>query len=244
MSQYEVSTLKKGLMILDALRQEESMSLSDVMKKFSLNKSTTFRMLYTLELMGYIKKIDNLYSTTNKLERKNPSFNAKLNWISVPPLYQLSSEIGETVYVGILHGTDVVTTQVVDGTHSIRSHSEVGESAPAHLSALGKVIMAFLNVDHREGLVKELKLVQNTKNTFVDSHLLKQHLNVIRSQGFAIDDEETEIGLRCIAAPIIYKDEVIAAVTLSGPAVRLTKRLDKSLSKRLIQCSNQISKLL
>lgn len=242
MDQYEVSTLKKGLKILDALG-EESLTLTEVMRKFSLNKSTTFRLLYTLELMGYVKKEEHLYRITGKMAKNTNPYNARLNWLSVPPLYQLSAETGETAYVGILNGTDIVTTQVVDGTHSMRSHSEVGEKAPAHLSALGKVIMAFLREQDRETLVKELKLIQKTKNTFIDSHLLKEHLKVIQSQGYAVDEEETEIGLRCIAAPIMYNNEVIAAVALSGPAIRLTKKLDKVRSKRLIQCSEQISKL-
>ncbi|OUB27345.1 hypothetical protein BK708_14165 [Bacillus thuringiensis serovar yunnanensis] len=231
-------------MILDFLRQEEGMTLSEVTKKFSLNKSTTFRLLYTLELMGYVKKVGNLYSTTNKTEEKTNPFHSRSNWLSIPPLYQLNSEIGETMNVGILHGTNIVITQVVDGTHSTRIHSEVGASSPAHLSALGKVIMAFLNEQERENLIKKLNLIQKTEHTFVDFHLLKEHLKVIRSQGYAIDDEEAESGLRCIAAPIMYKGEVIAAIAVLGPSIRLIKKQDRNLSKKLIQCSNQISNML
>lgn len=245
MSQYEVSTLKKGLMILDALQQEESMTLSEVMKKFSLNKSTAFRLLYTLELMGYVKKVNNLYSVTNKNGGMTNSFNARLNWLSVSPLYQLSAEIGETVYVAILQSTNIVITQVVPGAYSMRSQlSELGESSPAHLSALGKVIMAFLNENDRESLVTQLRLVQQTKNSFVDAHLLKEHLKVIRSQGYAVDDEEREISNRCIAVPIMYKNKVIAAVAFAGSAIRLNKKQDRTISKRLMQCSTQISKML
>ncbi|MBP3041262.1 IclR family transcriptional regulator [Bacillaceae bacterium Marseille-Q3522] len=244
MSQYEVATLKKGLLILDALQEEESMTLSEVMNRFSLNKSTTFRLLYTLELMGYVKKTEQAYSITDKVGGRSNPHNARLNWLSVPPLYQLSAEIGETAYVGILHGTDIVTTQVVDGKQSVRSHSEVGERAPAHLSALGKVIIAFLADRERESLLRQLTFVQKTANTFIDPHLLKEHLKVIRGQGYAVDDEETEIGLRCIAAPIMYEEEVIAAVAISGPSIRLHKKLDKALSKKLIQCSTRISKML
>jgi IclR family KDG regulon transcriptional repressor len=194
--------------------------------------------------MGYVKKVDHLYSVTNKAGGRSNPFNTRLNWLSVPPLYQLSTEIGETAYVGILHGTDIVTTQVVDGTHSMRSHSEVGDRAPAYLSTLGKVIIAFLEDHARENLLNQLTLVQKTDNTFVDPHLLKEHLKVIRKQGYAVDDEETEIGLRCIAAPIMHEGEVIAAVALSGLSIRLNKKLDRSLSKKLIRCNAQISKIL
>ncbi|MGG1483156.1 IclR family transcriptional regulator [Peribacillus castrilensis] len=243
MKQYEVATLKKGLLILDAL-QEKAMTLSDVIQTFSFNKSTAFRLLYTLEIMGYVKKNDNSYSLTNKMGFLSTPYNSKANWLSVPPLHELSREVGETAYVGILYGTDVVTAQVVDGHHSMRAHSEVGDRAPVHLSALGKVILAFLDKTKLERILKELTLVQNTKNTFADLHLLKEHLKVIRKQGYAVDDEETEIGLRCIAAPVIFEGNMISAVAIAGPALRLNKKLDKALSKKLIQCSLRISKML
>ncbi|MED1017037.1 IclR family transcriptional regulator [Bacillus atrophaeus] len=243
MKQYEVATLKKGLLILDAL-QEKGMTLSEVIQTFSFNKSTAFRLLYTLEIMGYVKKIDNSYNLTNKLRPISTFYNSKANWLSVPPLHELSREVGETVYVGILYGTDVVTAQVVDGPHSMRAHTEVGDQAPVHLSALGKVILAFLDKTKLEGILKELTLVQSTKNTFADLHLLKEHLKVIRKQGYAVDDEETEIGLRCIAAPVIVEGNVISAVAISGPALRLNKKLDKTFSKKLIQCSSRISTML
>ncbi|SMD41298.1 IclR family transcriptional regulator [Bacillus sp. JKS001846] len=243
MKQYEVATLKKGLLILDAL-QEKDMTLREVIQTLSFNKSTAFRLLYTLELMGYVKKIDNSYSLTNKMVSSSTSYNSKANWLSVPPLHELSREVGETAYVGILQGTDVITAQVVDGPHTIRAHSKVGDRAPVHLSALGKVILAFLDKTKLEGILKELSLVQNTKNTFADLHLLKEHLKVIRKQGYAVDDEETEIGLRCIAAPVIFEGNVISAVAVSGPALRLNKKLDKTFSKKLIQCSSHISKIL
>lgn len=220
------------------------MTLSEVMHKLSINKSTAFRLLYTLELMGYVKKVNNLYSVTNKMVGRTLSFNAKLNWMTDPPLYELSSDIGETIYVGILQATHVVITRVVCGSCSLKTQSEVGESSPAHLSAIGKAIMAFLNQSKREELVDQLQLIQNTKNSFIDAHLLKEHLKVIRTQGYAIDDEEREMSYRCIAVPIMYNGEVIAAVALSGPAKRLNKKRDKQLSKRLIQCSNQISKMI
>ncbi|MFT8321928.1 MAG: IclR family transcriptional regulator [Bacillus sp. (in: firmicutes)] len=245
MSQYEVSTLKKGLLILNALQQEGSMTLSEVMTMFALNKSTTFRLLYTLELMGYVRKVNNLYSVTSKIGIKPNPYHSRLNWLSVPPLYQLSTEIGETAYVGILRGTDVVTAQVVDGTtHSLTPNSNVGETAPVHLSALGKAIVSFLETTEREKIIRELKLVQSTKHTFADSHSLNEHLKIIRQKGYAIDDEESKIGLRCVAVPILYQDHVIASIAIAGPSVRLTKKLDSNLSKKLIHCSRQISKLL
>lgn len=241
MKQYEVSTLKKGLLILDGL-QEKDMTLSEVIEHFSFNKTTAFRLLYTLESMGYVKKLGHTYTLTGK--PGSDAFNPKTNWLSVPPLFELSREIGETAYIGILYGTDVVTAQVVDGKKAMRAHSEVGDRAPVHLSALGKAILAFLDPLSLEHVLRDLTLVQKTKNTFSDIHLLREHLKVIHAQGYAVDDEETETGLRCLAAPVMCGGKVIAAAAVSGPSVRLTKKLDKQLSKKLIQCSSHLSALL
>lgn len=244
MSQYEVATLKKGLLILDALRQTEELTLSEIIKKFDLNKSTAFRLIYTLESMGYVKKEGKAYRASHKISIYSAPESVKVNWLTAAPLYQLSTELGETVYVGTLIGNDVVTTQVVDGNHAVRSHSEVGERAPAHLSALGKVILAFLNNHERESIIKQLTLVRKTEKTFSDVHLLRAHLQVIHDQGYSVDDEETEIGLRCVAVPVFHHGRVIAAVALSGPASRITKKRDKLLSKKLMACSEQICKML
>ncbi|MBL4960512.1 hypothetical protein I5F13_07615 [Bacillus velezensis] len=73
---------------------------------------------------------------------------------------------------------------------------------------------------------------------------MKEHLKVIRKQGYAVDDEETELGLRCIAVPVIFEGNVVSAVAISGPAFRLNKKLDKAYSKKLIQCSSRISTML
>ncbi|WP_243388009.1 IclR family transcriptional regulator [Bacillus kexueae] len=242
MSEYEVATLKKGLLLLEAL-QEEDLTLSQLMNKLSFNKTTTYRLLYTLREMGYVEKKQQTYRITNKLGGVSP-FSPKLNWLSVPPLYALSEEIGETVYVGLLHGTDVVTVQVIDGTHAMRVHSNIGDRSPVHLSALGKVMLAFLDEKSRDDLLGRLSLTQNTSHTFVDPHLFKHHLKNIQQQGYAVDDEETELGLRCIAVPVVLEGHVIAAVAVAGPSTRLLKRNDKQISKRLKECSDQLNKLL
>ncbi|KGX91351.1 IclR family transcriptional regulator [Pontibacillus halophilus JSM 076056 = DSM 19796] len=244
MSQYEVSTLKKGLLILDALMEHGEMTMSEVMHHMKLNKTTAFRMLYTLEHMGYIHKKGHSYQVSTKLGTYKQSHQLLVDWSSVPPLYELSHELGETMYIGILDGTDVVTTQVVDGTHAMRIHSQVGDRDPAHGSALGKAIVAFFDERKQRNYLQQLKWEKRTENTFDDEQLFLYHLKAIRNQGFAVDDEETEIGLRCIAAPIYHNGEVVAAVALSGPASRIPKQQDTYHSKKIRACSAQISTLL
>ncbi|WP_413375001.1 IclR family transcriptional regulator [Paenibacillus taichungensis] len=244
MDQYEVATLKKGLLILDALQQGEPMRLTEIMHRFNLNKSTTFRLLYTLEMTGFIQKDGHTYKASELKGHHSSSANTRLNWLVVPSLHQLAQELGETAYIGVLDGMKVMTVQVVEGNHAIRSHTRVGDSAYAHLSAFGKVILAHLSDEQLKKMLTHLTQHKATKHTFDDNHLLKEHLNVIRQQGYAIDDEETEVGLRCVAAPIFYNGKVIAALAISGPAARLSRKRDRAVSKKLKECSAQISGLL
>ncbi|WP_339795818.1 IclR family transcriptional regulator [Paenibacillus sp. FSL R5-0744] len=244
MDQYEVATLKKGLHILDALQQGEPMRLTEIMHRFNLNKSTTFRLLYTLELTGFIQKEGHTYKASELKGHHSSSANTRLNWLVVPSLHQLANELGETAYIGILDGMKVMTVQVVESNHAIRSHTHVGDSAYAHLSAFGKVILAHLSDEQLKEMLTHLTQYKATKQTFDDNHLLKEHLNVIRQQGYAIDDEETEVGLRCVAAPIFYNSKVIAALAISGPAARLNRKRDRAVSKILKECSAQISSQL
>ncbi|GAA3407533.1 IclR family transcriptional regulator [Paenibacillus hodogayensis] len=244
MDQYEVATLKKGLLILAELQQGEPMRLTEIMHRFNLNKSTTFRLLYTLETTGFIQKEGHTYKASEIREQYSSSVTIRLNLLVVPPLHQLAQEIGETAYIGVLHGMKVMTVQVVEGNHAVRSHSRVGDSAYAHLSAFGKVILAHLSDEQLNEMLTHLTRHKATKHTFDDNHLLREHLKVIRQQGYAIDDQETEIGLRCIAAPIFYNGNVIAAVAISGPAARLNRKRDRAVSKKLRECSAQISGLI
>ncbi|MGF3104015.1 IclR family transcriptional regulator [Rossellomorea sp. DUT-2] len=244
MSQYEVSTLKKGLQILDVLMTKGEMTLTDVMDHFQWNKTTTFRLLYTLEKMDFIQKGVHGFTLTGKSSTPKQPHDPLVDWVSVPALYELSKKLGETMYIGILDGTDVVTTQIVDGTHAMRTHSTIGDRDPAHGSALGKAILAFMEPDTQESFLRYLQYAKTTIHTFDDRQLFLYHLKAIKEQGYAVDDEETEIGVRCIAVPIYVNGRVMASVAISGPVSRLSKKLDKTISKDLKECSRRISEQL
>jgi len=94
----------------------------------------------------------------------------------------LAQEIGETAYIGVLNGMNVMTVQVMEGNHAIRIHSRAGDSAYAHLSAFGKVILAHLSDEHLNEMLTHLTRHKATRHTFDDNHLLREHLKVICQQ--------------------------------------------------------------
>jgi IclR family KDG regulon transcriptional repressor len=123
--------------------------------------------------------------------------------------------------------------------------SYVGKRAPLHCTALGKVLLAFLPEEERKKILEQKELPRLTDNTITDRNKLEKELSKIQKQGFSLDQEENEKDVRCIAAPIRnYRGKVIAAISISGPAFRIDKKVQNNLKEALIETSTKISKRL
>jgi DNA-binding IclR family transcriptional regulator len=123
--------------------------------------------------------------------------------------------------------------------------SYVGKRAPLYCTALGKVLLAYLSTEERKKILGEKMLPRLTENTITDKGELKKELNKIKKQGFALDREENEKNIYCIAAPIRnYQGEVIAAISISSPIFRVDKNVQNNLNEALIETSKKISKRL
>ncbi|WKA59324.1 IclR family transcriptional regulator [Planococcus shenhongbingii] len=243
MSNYEVAALKKGLQILDLLQEEEFLTLTEISTALSFNKTTAFRLLSTLENMNYVIKKDK-YFKLNEGKFYQGHSTRPFDWTSLKTPYQLGVEESEGVYIGVLENNDVVMKQMLKPPFKEPFQPEIGDRSPAHISALGKVILANLQPAELEGISSCLSLSQATDQTFIDRELFEQHLDIIQKQGFAIDDEERFVGVRCIAAPVFYKDRVIAAVAIAGPVDKMKKTLLRGLTNKVKAVSKEITKEL
>ena len=243
MSKYEVSTLKKGLQILDLLQEEKFLTLTEITKALELNKTTTFRLLSTLESMNYLIKKDKYFLLNDEkfqVERRDQS----INWPELVTPYQLGVCGAEGVYIGVLKGTDLVMKQMIKPPFKEPYQPEIGDRSPAHISALGKVILANLMPTEQQEAFSLLPFQQATDNTFVDQEMFVHHLEVIKNQGFAIDDEERFVGVRCIAAPVFHENRVIAAIAIAGPIDKMKKTLLRGLTNKVIAVSKEVTKEL
>lgn len=235
MTKNELSTLRKGLLVLDYITESSGVSLSDVMTAQDLRKSTAFRMLSTLENMHYIYKINALYYPKH-LVPKNDN-----EWTALQSVYSLARSLNMSVYLGKMDGTDLVMTQVLHEPYQLTAEDEVGNRVKLHLSALGKVILAYLNDEKLKTVLSQLSLAPATENTFQDSQLFRYHLKAIRSDGYAFDDEERIIGIRCIAVPVFRNGKIIAALALAAPAADITGSNINSLAKKLHTGSKNVT---
>lgn len=247
--QYSIASLRGALEVLDQFSQRESWSLGDLTQAIGQSKSRVFRSLSTFEDCGYLVRDQETgrYRLGPRLAALS-SASAKseqLRWRALPPLQALAGETGETVQVGILYGDEVVTTQLVEGRHDVRMHCAVGKHSPAYCNALGKVLLAYFPEPEIDAYMEAVERPPVTPNTVVEATALKLQLQVIRQQGYAIDNEERELGLRCVAAPITDDaGHVVASVSLSAPTIRLTEAYAQDLVPKVKECARTISHMM
>lgn len=246
---YHLASLHRGLEVIDCFASQGSWSLAELAQQLRQNKATLFRVLHTLEQFGYVAKdaATGRYAPGLRLHTLGAAAvqHEMLRWQALPPLQDLAQATGETVHVGILHDGVVVTVQVVEGTHAVRMHSSVGKRSPAHASALGKVLLAYLPDAEVEGLLARHGMRRFTANTITTPAALREALHRVRQDGFAPDEEEIELGLRCLAAPITDQSgRPTAALAISAPASRMTPEAVAAVLPQVKATAARISRML
>jgi DNA-binding IclR family transcriptional regulator len=249
-----VQALERAFSILDILGQSpQGISIRDLSSKISLPKGTTHRLLSSLSYFGYVRqdsKTRNYFLGFKLVELGNLLLSQlDLRKEAEPFLTDLAERTKETVHMVFLDRGEIVYIDKVELDHNpsgLRMASRVGLRNPAHSSAVGKVLLSHLPEEELNHLIKEKGLTKRTENTITDPIQLKEHLKTVRSQGYAIDDEENEKGIRCVAAPLYNEiGKVVAAISISAPAFRVTKKvIQESLKREVMETAFKISQRL
>jgi DNA-binding IclR family transcriptional regulator len=249
-----VQTIERISVILDILGQNpQGISIRDLSSKVSLPKGTTHRLLSSLSYLGYVRqdpKTRNYLLGFKLVELGNILLGQlDLRKEAAPFLNDLAERTKETVHMVILDRNEVVYIDKVEVDHNprgLRMASRIGLRNPAHSSAVGKVLISHLPDEELNKFFKGRGLSKRTENTITDTSQLKEHLKMVRNQGYAIDDEENEKGVRCVGAPIYNEaGNAVAAISISGPAFRVTKKLvQESLTKEVMETALKISQQL
>jgi DNA-binding IclR family transcriptional regulator len=247
---YLLGSLHKGLEVLDCFARRESWSLAELAAVVGQSKPTIFRALHTLVEFGYLEKhaVTGRYAPGRRL-RTFGSVAAcppeQLSWQALAPLQDLARDTGETVHAGVLYGGEAVCVQAVEGARLVRMHAVVGKRTPAHASALGKVLLAQLPVPEQDAFLACRRLPAFTPRTMTSAPVLRQELRRIREQGWGLDDEEMELGLRCLGAPLIGVDGAcIASIAVSAPAARMEPARIQALVPMVQATAERIARLL
>jgi DNA-binding IclR family transcriptional regulator len=238
--------LERGLAILEALaRSRGGLTLSQLTRYLNLPKSSAFCLLRTLEQSGYIFRDIDTGKYSMSLRVCNLA-NLALNAISLRDkarvhLRRLSEETKLTVHMAILeHGSCVLIEKLTPtGVYPIATW--VGKHLSLHCTAIGKAIAAYLPEDTLMTLISQQGMLRYNENTICSVKRLKQDLALVRQRGYALDDEEEEISVRCIGAPLFEDSNVIGALSLVGATNELDgNRLD-ALAQQIIRTASIIS---
>ena len=217
-----VQSVDRVLDIIEVLSTEHNgIGVTSIAARVGLHKSTAHRLLATLTARGYVAKTaEGNYKIGLKLiEAVSCYINSlELQTEARPYLVQMTGELGLTSHLGILDKDQVVYIEKMDVVSSVRMYSQIGLRMHAYCSSLGKCLLSNYSKEELDGVMKDCSFIRFTKNTIGSIGELHKEMAKVRKQGWAMDNEEYEIGHRCIGAPIYdYKGDIIAAVSASGP---------------------------
>ena len=249
-AQYQVRALDRALQILDAFSLEQpERSLSELSAATDLPASTTLRLLSILTQHGYVEKspdTDRYRIGVAVFERgsiyiQSTSVEAE----AADGLANLARDTNQTASLAVLDRTDIVHIAVYQPERAIRYFAPVGQREMAHCTGLGKVLLAGLADQAVQEIVDQRGLPGRTDRTITTVAALRAHLSEVREQGYAIDNEESLVGLRCVAAPIFDdRNRIVAAVSASGPAAEFTETTMPSLVEAVRTTAARISQRL
>ena len=222
-----IAALLRGLAVLDMFDRDVTVvAIGEIARTLGIHKSSASRVAATLAAAGYLRStgVQGQYRLGPRLVTLGALADAGSGFedLVMPHLRELSEATGETGHLAVLDGSNAVTIGVADGWHTVRMHSWIGKSSPAYLSSMGKALLA----GRSEAVVRALypaRLAPATNRSITSRDGLLAALERIRHDGYATDDEELEIGLRCVAAPIFDRDgNVVGAISVSGPSQRFS----------------------
>ncbi|MEW6245054.1 MAG: IclR family transcriptional regulator [Bacillota bacterium] len=249
--QYSIEALDRGLRLLQLfLYEKRELTLSQIASALGEYKSTVLRTLSTLEARGFVER-----NTENERYWLGPktfalgmlySSGMRIKKLARPFCESLANEFRETVHLAVLNRAKldegkVLVIDKIETSQVLRLSPDIGSDADAHASAVGKVLLASLTDEEVSRILARSELRRYTPKTICTLKDLLRELQEVRRQGYAVDNEELEVGLTCVAAPIVGPTgHTVAAVSLSGPSPRLAPILS-SVPKSVMQCARRIS---
>jgi DNA-binding IclR family transcriptional regulator len=243
---YFVSSLAKGLRIMELLAANGEMSASGMADQLETSRAASHRFLSTLRDLGYVEKTaENRFRLTFKVVElgmcKLDSF--EIRHTAHPFMQELAFAFGETVNLGHWDNGAIVHLDKINSTEILRLDVGMGALAPAYCTALGKAMLAFMSERLRDAYIDSVEMVPMSPNTITTADMLIAELEKIRRCGYAIDNEELTIGLRCVAAPVFdYTGTASYAVSVSAPTLRMPEEKIDAIKTRLVPICRQLSK--
>jgi IclR family transcriptional regulator, pca regulon regulatory protein len=244
-----VRSFARGLEVIAAFGAHAPvMTVAQVARATGLNRATARRLLHTLESLGYARREDDLFSLTPRVLELGYAFIGSfgVSSLALPFLEQLSGEVHEAVSVGVLDDTDVVYIARVPGKRVMTISIGLGTRFPAYRTSLGRVLLSELDPDDLADRWERSERADPTPRTVTDLAGLEQAVEQVRQQGYALVDQELEVGVRSIAAPLLdARGRVIAAMNVSTHVTRTNKtELTQQVVPALLRTAGELNRVL
>ncbi|HCW92176.1 IclR family transcriptional regulator [Flexistipes sinusarabici] len=248
-----VQSVHHALELFEVFRtaeKKEEFGVTELSKTLGLHKNNVFRLLATLESRGYIEQNMNTenYRLGIGIFNLGQKFINKLGILKLakPFMEKIVEQVNESVYIGILREGSVIYLDIVEAPQTVRIVSRVGRDVPAYCTAIGKAQLAYASEEELNKIYMGARLRRYTDKTITSLPALKKHLRDVGEKDYAIDDEEFEERVRCIAIPIKdYLGVPVSALSVSGPACRMSdEKMTEEILPVLKKYSREISKRL
>lgn len=239
-------SLEKALDILDAIgAAPEGLGQSELAERLSLPRTTVYRLLATLVARGLLRRdpLRKVYCLGFRCFEMARQAYAMPDLVAAAALElrALRDLTGETTYLATLDGREVISLERCDGAHSQRSAAVLGQRKPVYCTSQGKAILSAMPDEARDTIVREVVLKPLTPLTITDRRRLQAELRITRARGYAIDDEEIVLGVRCVGAPVIDSSgQVRGAISVAGPAYRLTQARLELLGPEVAEAARRV----
>jgi IclR family KDG regulon transcriptional repressor len=247
---YSINSIIRASRILKCLSGPKThFKMSELARYLSLDRSTTYRILLSLERTGFVEKDEKAgtYSLGLAAFEIGNAYLRQMDLIQVskPIMADLAQTVQETVHLAVLSDTEIVYVDKVDSPRSLGVMSKIGQRGPVYCTALGKTLLAFQPKDEQSRIIRNIRLTPFTPRTITLKQKLLEELKGIRKEGHAIDHREIEEDVECIGAPIRnHIGDVIAALSISGPQRKIDTPQEKHFISEVVKAAVLISSKL
>ncbi|TDC64946.1 IclR family transcriptional regulator [Actinomadura sp. GC306] len=220
------------------------MALSELTEVSGLPMPTIYRLMRTLVNQGYVRQEPSKrYALGPRLVRLGEGASRLLGTWARPVLARLVDEVGETANMAVLEGDEAVYVAQVPSRHSMRMFTEVGRRVQPHCTGVGKALLSQLPDQRVAEILARTGMAAHTPNTLTTPEALLAELGRIREQGYALDDEEQELGVRCVAVPL-RGVPALTAISVSGPSGRMTREAVPNVVPIMLEAAERFAKEL
>ncbi len=244
---YPISTtVQKAMRLLEMIGERQPVRASEILNQSTLSRSNVYRLLSTFQKMGYLERDEDLkyrlsfkvFVLGNTIPQRN-----QLSEVARPFMVKLAEMCKENVNLGVRYRQKVLYIEKIESPHYLKLDQPIGSTDPLHCTALGKALLSGLSDQELRTYLKSERLIPYTKKTITDPKVLEKEIQHVRREGYSTDLEELSEGIHCIGAPIRdVSGKVIAAISISAPAIRLTRQKMRELKGPLLEASLGVSK--